>query len=186
LNVRHIALIALASVALGAGAQAQVTAQQTPTPVISVPVSGATTVPSPVATASPAGKRGRKPAPSPEPSASETPTPPQFQTLDGVWEVALQPPSRDGRTIYSHLYVTQKADQITGTWVRKDKNEPKATFSGTFDGRLFSITLNDGAHSYTMAGYEENFADMVGLFKTDKPGDVGVAFTAGHRKKEKL
>ncbi|HYZ15487.1 MAG TPA: hypothetical protein VE591_03755 [Candidatus Acidoferrum sp.] len=199
MNFRHVALTAVATLAVGGTAIAQVA--PTPAPLMTppappVPGSSATIAPaaspaaSPVASpsASPAsapaggrgGRRGRNA--SPEPGASETPTPPQFQTLDGVWEVQMQPLDGSGRTIYSHFNVAQQGDQISGVWLRASNQ--KVPFTGTFDGRLFQITVKDGNSTMTMNGYAENFADMVGLLKTSDK-DQGTPFTASHRKKEK-
>ncbi len=199
MNLRQITATAIATLALGGTALAQVA--PTPGPLITPPpppAPGASSVTpgpavgspavSPAASSAPAsapgrgGRRGR--GPSPEPSASETPAPPQFQTLDGVWEVQLQPLDGSGKTIYSHLNLVQQGDQISGIWVRS--NSAKLPFTGTFDGRLFQITVKDGASTMTMNGYAENFGDMVGLLKTSDPKDPGTPFTASHRKKERL
>jgi hypothetical protein len=210
LNLRQLAFVGLAALALGGTAVAQVGQQgpstavtpppppppngsvATPGTLIGTPVPSRTApalaAPSaqPSASPAPAGRRGRRnatPGPSPEASPSDTPEPPQFQTMDGVWEVQLQP-LLSSRAIYSHLYVTQKGDQLTGTWVRADKS--KVPFTGTFDGRLFKLTLTDPKGAVTMSGYAENFGDMVGLLTTADPKDKGTPFTAAHRKKEKL
>jgi hypothetical protein len=197
--------VGLAALALGGTAAAQVGQQAPSTPPPPPPPNGSVATPgtligtpAPAGTApalaipsaspspAPAGRRGRRnatPAPSPEASPSDTPEPPQFQTMDGVWEVQLQPPLT-ARAIYSHLYITQKGDQLTGTWVRDNKT--KVPFTGTFDGRLFKLNLTDGKSTWTMAGYAENFGDMVGLLTTADPKDKGTPFTAAHRKKEKL
>ena len=108
--------------------------------------------------------------------------PPQFQTMDGVWEVQLQPLG-GARTVYSHLSISQKGDTLSGTWNRSAKE--KLPFTGTFDGRLFKLTLS-GGQTMTMSGYAENFGDMVGLLTTADPKDKGVPFTASHRKHDKL
>ena len=189
MNLRQIALAALAVLALGGTAVAQAgPLGQSATPAPGTPTAAPVASPAPAASATPApGRRGRRgaPAPSPEPSASETPEPPQFSTMDGVWEVQLQP-LMTGKTIYSHLAITQKGDQISGTWMRTDKD--KVPFTGTFDGRLFKITTTDptGKITWTLAGYAENFSDMVGLLTTPDPKDKGTPFTASHRKKERL
>jgi hypothetical protein len=167
-----------------------------PTPLPSAP--GAPTLPpttptpgpqpslAPTPESSDVGGRGRHrrgggaAAPSPEASPSETPEPPQFSTLDGVWEVALQP-LNGARAIYSHLYVTQKGDTLTGTWKRGGK-EPALPFTGTFDGRLFKLSINAKDKTEILSGYEENFMDMVGLYTDGDPKKQGVPFTAGHRK----
>lgn len=159
----------------------------TPAPSPSTAPSGAVVPTSaPTATPAPAGKRGRKGNEAPKPGASptETPPPPQFTTMDGVWEVQLQP--LDGsRTKYSHLFITQKGNDLAGTWKRDAKTV--LPFKGTFDGRLFKLTVTDGTKTLTMSGYAENFGDMVGLLTID--GDTktpGTPFTASHRKKERI
>jgi hypothetical protein len=210
LNLRQIALAGLAALALGGTVASQVVAQTGPsspvTPPPPPPPNGsvatpgtligtpapATTPPPPsiapaaAASASPApsGRRGRRAAPSPEPSSSETPEPPQFSTMDGVWEVQLQPLNGSGRTVYSHFYLTQKTDALSGTWARA--NNDKLQLAGTFDGRLFKLTATDAKKTtYTLSGYAENFSDMVGLLTTADPKDKGTPFTASHRKKER-
>ncbi len=180
MNVRHIALVALAALALGGTALAQ----QAPAPgQVAQATPGPATSPSP--SPAPSGRRrGGLRAPSPQPSASETPEPPQFSTMDGVWEVQLQS-MMTGKTTYSHLYITQKGDALTGTWVRGGKD--KAPFAGTFDGRLFKLTATDPKNgAWTFAGYAENFADMVGMLTSSDPKDKGTPFTASHRKKDKI
>jgi hypothetical protein len=105
--------------------------------------------------------------------------------MDGVWEVQLQPLNGTGRTVYSHFYITQKGDALTGTWINP-RNE-KVPFTGTFDGRLFKLTATDAKNTVlTLSGYAENFSDMVGLLVTADPKDRGVPFTASHRKKERV
>ena len=198
MNFRQLAFVGLAVLALGGTALAQQADQAGPssavTPPPPPPPNGNVATPGqligtpfPAATASPTpapGRRGRRSStPNPEPSPSETPEPPQFSTMDGVWEVALQP-LNGARTVYSHLYVTQQGEDLTGTWVHG--NNQKVPFTGTFDGRLFKLTLKDAKNTWTMAGYAENFSDMVGLLTTGDPKDQGTPFTADHRKKEKL
>jgi hypothetical protein len=185
LNLRQIALAALAVLALGGTAAAQVVPLgQSATPAPATPTAAPAT---PSASPASAGRRGRRggAAPSPEPSASETPEPPQFSTMDGVWEVQMQP-LYTGKTVYSHLTITQKGEQLTGTWMRSDKD--KVPFTGTFDGRLFKLTTTDptGKIVWTLSGYAENFSDMVGLVTTPDPKNQGTPFTATHRKKERL
>lgn len=160
-------------------------------PIFGTPLPSALPSDAPIPTSAPTGaaKRGRKsggatPTPQPAAAASDTPEPPQFQTMDGVWEVQLQP--LDGsRTKYSHLFVTQKGDQLTGTW-KKDDNKTVVPFAGTFDGRLFKLNVTDGMSTLTFNGYAENFGDMVGLYTDGVPTHDGVPFTASHRKREKL
>ncbi|HZW53217.1 MAG TPA: hypothetical protein VFF00_04235 [Candidatus Elarobacter sp.] len=210
MNLRQIALAVLAAAALGGAAVAQAgpvgqaapatpppppppNANAAPTPgtLIGTPVPAtprALASPSAAPSATPApGRRGRRGStPAPEASASETPEPPQFSTMDGVWEVQLQP-LMTGKTIYSHLVITQKGDALSGTWIRSDKD--KAAFTGTFDGRLFKLTATgtDAAKTvWTLSGYAENFSDMVGLVTTPDPKATGTPFTATHRKKERI
>jgi hypothetical protein len=125
------------------------------------------------------GHRGAVGGASPSPSPSETPEPPQFSNLNGVWEIALQP-LNGGRTTYSHLYVTQDGNTLTGTWRRTAKAE--LPFTGTFDGRLFKIAVTEGAVTEQLSGYEENYSDMVGLYTDGDPKHQGTPFTAAHRK----
>jgi len=103
--------------------------------------------------------------------------------MDGIWEVQVQPLTMP-KTMYSHFVMTQKGDDLTGTWIRD--NNAKVPFAGTFDGRLFKLTATDGKSTWTLSGYAENFSDMVGLVITTAPGDKGTPFTASHRKKERL
>jgi hypothetical protein len=204
LKFRQLALAAIATIAVGgtAAAQSGPSTQVTPPPVPPANGNAATpatligtpspatapplTVPTPVASASPAsGRRGRRPAASPQPSPSDTPEPPQFSTMDGVWEIQVQPLTNGYKTIYSHLLVTQHGDDLSGTWIRN--NNEKVPFTGTFDGRLFKLTATDvKKNTWTLAGYAENFSDMVGLLTGATPGDKGTPFTASHRKKERF
>jgi hypothetical protein len=202
LNLRQLALVGLAALALCGTAAAQqdqapssaVTPPPPPPPngnvatpgtLLGTPFPAATSTAPALTTASPApSRRGRRrPEASPEASPSDTPEPPQFSTMDGVWEVAVQP-LNGARTVYSHLYVTQQGEDLSGTWAHG--NNEKTPFTGTFDGRLFKLTLKDAKSSWTMAGYAENFSDMVGLLTTANPKDTGTPFTADHRKKEKI
>lgn len=183
MNVRQVALSAVAALAVAGAAAGEVVAQPAPT-VSPAPAPTLRPAPVPTATASPTpAPRGRRGAPSPSPSPSETPPPPQFSTLDGVWEVEVQP-LNSTTTVYSHFFLTQKGEELSGTWQRSNKQ--KLPFTGTFDGRLFSITAKDGATTYTLSGYAENFSDMVGLMRSSDPKDQGTPFTAEHRKKERL
>lgn len=131
----------------------------------------------------PPGERGRRRgegAPVSRSSAKPgaTPAPPQFTNLNGVWEVQVQP---GARTFYSHLYLKQNADNtLTGYW-ETDKKE-KLPISGSFDGKQFKITAQDGKTQDTFAGYEDNFSDMVGLLEM-ADAKQPVAFTAAHRAK---
>jgi hypothetical protein len=213
LNLRTMAFAAVALIAFGTSAvsfaQTAPGAAGTPPPP---PVPGATSsplastspapaapgmTPTPVPFASPAespaespspagrGRRGRRGAgesASPGPSPTETPEPPQFSTLDGVWEVALQPLSGT-RTVYSHLYITQAGNTLTGTWRRDSKTV--LPFTGTFDGRVFKLTVTDGTVTQQLSGYEENYSDMVGLLSDGDRSHAGIPFSAAHRKRER-
>ena len=210
MNVRQLVLVAVAALAVGGTAVAEVgqsgpVAQVTPPPppppngsvatpgtLIGTPApaatpakAGPTITPAPASTPAPAGRRGRRPStPEPGASPSDVPEPPQFSTMEGVWEVQLQPLTSKGRAIYSHLYITQKGDQLSGTWRREDNQ--KVPFTGTFDGRLFKLNSTDGKTAWTFAGYAENFSDMVGLLQTADPKDKGTPFTASHRKRDRI
>ena len=157
-------------------------------PPAATPAPNLTAPPSTAPTARP--KRGRRaPGPtgsgSPGPTPSDTPEPPQFTTLDGVWEVEMQPIGQRLAT-YTHLGVTSTGANVTGYWeTGGTKVKNRVPMTGAFDGRLISlsITMADGSTA-TFTGYVEGFADMVGIFrKNDK--DPGTAFTAEHRKKLK-
>jgi len=151
------------------------------------PSSPAGAAPTPAASPSAGPRRGRR-APGPASSAgadpSATPEPPQFTTLDGIWEIEMQPLNKR-LAIYSHLSVAVTGSTISGYW-EHSPGRTKSKMTGTFDGRLISmdVTNADGTTSQ-FSGYVENFADMVGLFHAgDK--DAGMAFTAQHRKKLKV
>jgi hypothetical protein len=176
------------AVVLGIATATAGLAQYGANPEVPLPVATAVPTPGPVSTASGAPRRGRRaPNPnasgSPGPNASDTPEPPQFTTLDGVWEVEMQPIGHRLAT-YTHLGITATGANIAGYW-EHDPHKTRSPMKGTYDGRLISlqITLSDGSTS-TFTGYVENFADMVGIFRT-KDTDVGTAFTAEHRKKLK-
>lgn len=134
------------------------------------------------------GKRAPGPgasgSPTPRPSPSETPEPPQFTTIDGIWEVEAQPIGKRLAT-YTHLSLNSTGPNIIGYWQRGGRSAPKYPVSGTFDGRLISLTVTmpDGSAA-TFSGYVENFGDMVGILRTSDK-DPGTAFTAEHRKKLK-
>jgi hypothetical protein len=154
-------------------------------PVTPVP-STAPGAPTPAPSGGP--RRGRRaPGPaasgSPAPSSSGTPEPPQFTTLDGVWEIEIQPLGHRLAT-YSHLGITSTGATVVGYW-EHDPKKLRSPMTGSFDGRLISlqITLPNG-NTASFSGYVENFADMVGIFRANDK-DTGVAFTAEHRKKLK-
>jgi hypothetical protein len=134
------------------------------------------------------GKRAPGPEASGSPSAkaspSDTPEPPQFTTVDGIWEVEAQPLGKRLAN-YTHLSLNATGPNIIGYWQTGGVKAPKFPVTGTFDGRLISLTatMADGS-SASFSGYVENFGDMVGILRrSDK--DPGTAFTAEHRKKLK-
>jgi len=186
------ALLAL-GLATGPVAIAQTTPAPSPTPTplitpqpspVPTPIPVPTAAPSPSPTAAEHRHRGESgPKPSPSPEASDTPEPPQFSTMDGVWEVALQPLD-GGPAVYSHFFFSQGEQTLTGMWKRDEKSTLPLT--GSFDGRLFKLTATDGSKTYTLSGYVENFGDMVGLITLDGSTAFGTPFTAQHRKKQKL
>ena len=144
--------------------------------------------PTPQATGPTRGRRAPGPgasgSPSPRPSATETPEPPQFTTVDGIWEVEAQPIGKRLAS-YTHLSLNATGPNIIGYWQTGGRKAPKYPLTGTFDGRLISLTVTmaDGT-SASFSGYVENFGDMVGILRrSDK--DPGTAFTAEHRKKLK-
>ena len=164
----------------------------TAAPNVTAPPTAAPTTPATAETSSPTPsgrpRRGhRAPSPassgSPGPTPSDTPEPPQFTTLDGIWEIEMQPIGKRLAT-YSHLGITATGANVTGYWERDAKKKQlHVPLTGTFDGRLIALsaTLPDGTTA-TFSGYVEGFSDMVGLFRTSDK-DPGTAFTAEHRKK---
>jgi hypothetical protein len=92
---------------------------------------------------------------------------------------------------YTHLGVTTTGANIDGYWETvpskgKGKNQSRLPMTGTFDGRLISlsVTMANG-NTATFSGYVEGFADMVGIFRSSDKDTNGTAFTAEHRKKLK-
>ncbi len=86
---------------------------------------------------------------------------------------------------YTHLSINTTGADITGYYQAGGKNAPKYPMTGTFDGRLITMSVNmPNGKTMTFNGYVETFADMVGLYKTGD-ADPGTAFTAQHRKKMK-
>jgi len=138
----------------------------------------------------PAPTRGRRRpnpnasgSPNPKASPSETPEPPQFNTLDGTWEIELQPLGQRLAT-YTHVYITATGANLTGYYLTTGDKTKKYPMSGSFDGRLISMTVALPTGAATFNGYVETFADMVGIYKKNDT-DPGTAFTAEHRKKNK-
>jgi hypothetical protein len=165
-------------------------------PTAGTPAPNVTAAPTLAPTAPPTGgpKRGRRapgpPNATPKPEASQTPEPPQFTTLDGIWEVEMQPIGKRLAT-YTHFGITSTGANISGYWEtvpsrRKGKNTSRIPMTGTFDGRLISLSvaMADG-NTATFTGYVEGFSDMVGIFRSSDKDTNGTAFTAEHRKKLK-
>lgn len=179
LRTPAIAVIGIAVLATAAAGLAQQTTPSGPVPPpppypATAPTLPGASVPIIPPTSSPPPAAGRAPAP----GASETPPPPQFTNLSGVWEVQEQPGG--ATTIYTHLRIQQNADgTITGYWERGKELLP---FNGNFDGRQFKITVQGSKAPMTLAGYEDNFSDMVGLIDMGN-GKPPIAFTASHRAK---
>ena len=177
-----IVLVALLAIAMSPVGQAQVVAPGgTPSPLAT---------PTPLATPSSGPQRGRRRpnpnasgTPNPKASPSDTPEPPQFNTLDGTWEIELQPLGQRLAT-YTHVIITTTGANLTGTYLTKGAKGPKYPVTGSFDGRLISMTVALPAGNATFNGYVETFADMVGIYKKND-ADPGTAFTAEHRKKVK-
>jgi hypothetical protein len=162
-----------------------------------IPSAGPSAAPSGIPTTEPSGRprRGRRaPGPassgSPKPEATETPEPPQFTTLDGIWEVEMQPIGKRLAN-YTHLGVTATGANISGYWETvpskgKGKNNSRLPMTGTFDGRLISLSVTmPNGNTSTFSGYVEGFSDMVGIFRSSDKDTNGMAFTAEHRKKLK-
>jgi hypothetical protein len=149
-----------------------------------VPLPAATPSPNPDASGRPVrGHHGGKSSTAATPEPTDSPVPPQFSTLDGIWEVELQPPLRKN-AVYEHFSLVQTGSALTGYW-EHDPHKTHTPVTGTFDGRLISIsaTRDDGT-TVSFTGYVESFGDMVGLMRAG-PRDPGTSFTAEHRKKEK-
>jgi hypothetical protein len=186
LGVGFAFVLALASVTAGL---AQTQLPPPPVPAVTATPIPATPIPAPTASPSAGPRRGKRapqPAGSSEAGAvpSETPQPPQFSTLDGIWEVELQPLAKR-LAVYSHLNIAVTGSTISGYW-EHDPHKTKSKMTGTFDGRLIqmNITMPDGTTAQ-FSGYVEGFSDMVGLFRANDK-DPGTAFTAQHRKKLKI
>ncbi len=147
-------------------------------PNTNIPTAAPTATPTPLKR----GRRSRPAGPTPSPEPSDTPEPPQFSTLDGIWEIEIQPIGHRLAN-YQHFSIVQNGSTLTGYW----EHDPKRThtpITGNFDGRLIQIVATTPTGSVSWNGYVESFGDMVGLMRTSAT-DPGVAFTAQHRKKEK-
>lgn len=100
------------------------------------------------------------------------------KSLDGVWEVQVQ---RREDTSYSHFYLVQQANKLTGTYLQEGKVFPLA---GTLDGNEIRIVVTraDGA-TVSFSGTVDGKTDIVGMMQT---GSDNVPFTAAYRPKVKL
>jgi hypothetical protein len=154
----------------------------TPTPNPNATLTPPPAAPSPTPSGAP--KRGKKKAaasgtPAPEPT--DSPVPPQFSTLDGIWEIELQPLGKRLAN-YEHFSLTQNGSTLSGYWEHRP-GRTRTPVTGTFDGRLIQITASNDSGT-VFAGYVEAFGDMVGMQHLSAT-DPGTAFTAQHRAKEK-
>jgi hypothetical protein len=181
-NFSRISAGVLAAVLLAVAAAAAGLAQTAPPAANGVSAS-------PVPVPSPSGRprRGRRagPAPGSSPNATptDTPEPPQYTTLEGSWEIELQPQFQR-LADYSFMTIRVNGSNLTGAWVHGAKHT-SSPMIGTFDGHLISmtVTLPDGSAA-NFAGYVEDFDNMVGMYRTSDR-DPGTAFTGQHRKKER-
>ncbi len=187
MNFTRISVGVLVAALLAVAAAAAGFAQVGPVPTPPAP-NGAAGAPTPQPTPNSLprrGRRGPRPASSGAPGASpsDTPVPPQFTTLDGTWEIEVQPPLQ---RLADYSFMTIKTDgaNLTGSWLHGAKRT-RSPMIGTFDGRLISmtVTLPDG-RAASFAGYVESLDDMVGMYRANDK-DPGTAFTGEHRKKEK-
>ena len=136
-----VLLISLLSLA-DAGAQQQQQQSVPPTPAPALPSPSAAPSINPTVSPAPRGRNRPASSPSPAASASETPAPPQFQSLDGIWEIELQ---TRAHTYYSHLTLRQSGAQgsdVSGIWDQGGYPDKKIPLTGTFDGRLFKFTAS--------------------------------------------
>jgi hypothetical protein len=174
-----------APAATAAPATAAATPQATFAPAPAASVAPAGLVPTPFPSPSSRPRRGHKAEPTgtPAPDETDTPEPPQFTTIDGIWEIEIQPLGRR-LALYEHFSLVQHGSTLSGYW-EHNPHKTRTPVVGTFDGRLFQVTAQTETGPVTFSGYVENMADMVGM-KHVGPADPGVAFTAQHRKKSSL
>jgi len=108
-----------------------------------------------------------------------TPAPVTYTTIDGIWEVQLQPGSL---TQYSHFFLVTSGDAISGTWKHDRQQKHDKEYSMDVTGRLindrFSMNGSDAKGPYALNGYIENSATMIGEFTQ---GHVTIPFTASHQ-----
>ena len=105
-----------------------------------------------------------------EPPAAATPAP--FGTVDGTWEVQLQ---RGSATIYSDIYLLARGEGVGGRWTR---DRAVTAVSGGLTGDRFSFSGTDVKGPFTLTGYIENSASMIGLFAQN---GKTTPFTATHK-----
>ncbi|HEY1882151.1 MAG TPA: hypothetical protein VGG51_03800 [Candidatus Cybelea sp.] len=117
----------------------------------------------------------------PKPAASGTPSPPPASArrgLDGVWEVAIQ---HSNTTDYTHLYIKQQGDQLSGTYL--DSKNKKYPLVGTIEGQNVRLIVTmPGGTTILAEAKLDGMTDMVGILSM-AGGDT--AFTASYRPKEK-
>ncbi len=151
------------------------------------PANNATPLPSdapiptstPSATPEPEGRHHRRrPAPEPEASAdpSATPTSPAFSTLDGTWETQVQ---YIDKTDYSYLVIKQNdTGELGGEWRVNGKKYP---LTGSYDGRLIRLEVQEPTGPLTFSGYVEGATDMIGTIDFLHGKGDPTPFTAEHR-----
>ena len=105
-------------------------------------------------------------------SDEATPAPITYNTIDGIWEVQLQPGSQ---TIYSHFNLLTSAAGVSGSWNRNNVLTP---LSGNQTGDRFGFSGTDAKGQFVMTGYIENSATMIGEVTR---GQQMTAFTATHQ-----
>ncbi|HEX3368025.1 MAG TPA: hypothetical protein VHS56_00485 [Candidatus Cybelea sp.] len=183
LVVAGSALLALAGFAGAPRGLVAVAATPPPSPP---PINGAVTPPPPPAADAPSNL----PTPSaifpvggsaPSPHASGTPSPPPAisrRGLDGVWEVAIQHPNT---TDYTHFYIKQQGDQLSGTYL--DAKKKQYPLVGTIDGQNIRLIVTmPGGTTILAEAKLDGTTDMVGILSM-AGGET--AFTASYRPKEK-
>jgi hypothetical protein len=175
-----IVLVALLAIAMSPAGRAQIV---TPGGVPADNIYNQTPSPPPVRRGRRAPNPNASGTPNPKASPSETPQPPQFNTLDGTWEIEVQPLGQRLAN-YTHVIITSTGANLKGTYLTAGAKGPKYPMTGSFDGRLISMSVALPNGTATFNGYVETFADMVGVYKKND-ADQGVAFTAEHRKKNK-
>jgi hypothetical protein len=155
-----------------------------PAAVQATAVPGLIPTPAPALSPSPGPRRGHRAAPSgtPSPDATDTPEPPQFDSLDGIWEIEVQTVGKR-LALYEHFSIVQKGSVLSGYWEHAP-HKTRTPLTGSFDGRIVQISATtEAGATATFSGYVETMSDMVGIRHLSAT-DPGTAFTAQHRKKE--